>query len=60
MLKMIPQIGFFLLATAILLCTGLGHAMVPRPHDQSLGMMANNYGDMERTNSGNLQVFIVI
>ena len=57
---MIPKIGFFFLATTILLYTGRGHAMVPRPHNQSLGMMADKYGDMETTNSGNLQVFIVI
>lgn len=57
---MIPQIGFLLLATAILLCTGQGYAMVPRPYDQSLGMMANNYADMKTMDSGNLQLFIVI
>ena len=57
---MIPKIGFFLLATTIFLCTGRGHAIVPRPHDQSLGMMADKYGNMETTDFGNLQLFIVI
>ena len=60
MLKMIPQIDFFLLAIAILLSTGWGHAMAPRPFDQSIGMMADKYGTMETMNSGTLQVFIVI
>ena len=45
MLKMERKIGFFVLATSILLCARLGNAFVPRPNEELLSNLADKYGE---------------
>ena len=39
------KIALTFLATSILLCARRGHAMVPRPYEDFLAMLANKYRD---------------
>ena len=45
MLKMERKIGFFVLATSILLCARRGNAFVPRPYEELNSNLADEYGE---------------
>ena len=64
MLKMERKIGFFVLATSILLCARRGNAFVPQPYEELLSNLADKYGESmdernlnTRGSSGMLKLF---
>ena len=64
MLKMERKIGFFVLATSILLCARRGNAFVPQPYEELLSNLADKYGESmdernlnTRGSSGMLNLF---